>query len=345
MNLCIINAGAQTPNGTDLTMSVATLLANIARIYTFRPIEDSDFNPVSLGLARYLPDDLHLSERFTELFIPALQETVGVVDETECDSASIPVLVGLPKQRPGLDDDMESILASALNGSDIALKKRCLLEFIREDHDSGLIGMSEAERRLSSGEAEVVVVGGVESYIDPRTIEWLEEKRLLKCTSNRFGFIPGEAAVFCLLTTDAFAAKKEWPIKARIRAISSAHETALPGSNIQATGKALTQVLRDVLTALPEEESIAEIFCTLKGLRQEAEEHAYSLPRIGRYLDKPGEFLSVAGYWGDVGTASAPALIAYAMEKAALRNEKGSYNLIFTQSPGGSRSAALLEIP
>lgn len=326
-------------------MSISTVLANIARIFTFRQIEDKHFNPISLGISRYLPDDLPLSKRFTTLMVPALDEAIGPLKKMTPDIDSIPVLIGLPKQRPGLDEDLESIVISEFNRSDTALNSRYTVEFIREDHDSGCLGMREAERRLSSDEADVIVAGGVESYIDPRTIEWLENQKRLKCTSNRYGFIPGEAAAFCLLSTQTFAEKNDLPVKARIRAISTAKETALPGSDTPVTGKALTQVLCDVLTSLPEEKTVAEIFCTLSGLRPEAEEFAYSLYRIGKFLDKPGEYSSVAGYWGDIGAASAPALIGYAVEKTALGYGEGPYNLVFTQSPEGSRSAVLLEIP
>ncbi len=54
MGLCIVNYGMQSPTGTDVSMSIANVLAGIVRVVKFKDIEDMKFNPVPLGVAEYV---------------------------------------------------------------------------------------------------------------------------------------------------------------------------------------------------------------------------------------------------------------------------------------------------
>jgi hypothetical protein len=174
-------------------------------------------------------------------------------------------------------------------------------------------------------------------------VEWLEEQRLLKCSTNRNGFTPGEAACFCLLCSEQTAKQYQLPIKARIIRAAIAREPYLPGSEIPTAGKGITTAIATVLQSLPENAQVAETFCTLKGLRHEVEEFSFSIVKTGQKIQQPGVYTTLISNWGDIGAASAPALICYAAEKKELGFAEAGHHLIFTMSPGGSRSAALIQ--
>ncbi|MBU3916422.1 hypothetical protein KKA14_12880, partial [bacterium] len=217
-------------------------------------------------------------------------------------------------------------------------------EFIREDHSSGMIALEKAREEIQNGDYEFCLVAGVDSFVSEKTIEWLERENQLKCSTNKNGYTPGEAAS-CLLVCDELTANRyELPVKAKILDVVSSEELAFAGSGIPTTGKGLSTAISGVLKSLEEGEKVHETFCTLKGLRREAEEFGYSNMIAGPFLRKPGEYSSLASCWGDVGAASATALICYAIEKNSLGFAEGPNNLIFTISSGKSRSAALIRI-
>ncbi len=73
------------------------------------------------------------------------------------------------------------------------------VNLIVEGHAAGLAAFQAATRRIQNGEIEACLVGGVESYFHPDTMEWLDANRQLVGSVSRSGFIPGEGAGFCLL--------------------------------------------------------------------------------------------------------------------------------------------------
>jgi 3-oxoacyl-[acyl-carrier-protein] synthase-1 len=312
-------------------MSTAAVMGGISRISRCKEFEDRRFEPVSLGRANYLFEGLPNLGRFIELALPAFEESLEPLKKIKPDIGKIPVFVGLPKARPGLARSVDP-------GSPATFE----FSVIREDHDSGLIALHRVWEQMQEGTGEFFLIGGVESYVSEETIAWLEKERLLKCSSNRIGFVPGEAASFCLLCSPKAAEKYKIPVPARIVGCGTSIEMQLPGSERPSTGAAFTGAVRKALAQLPEGETVSEVICTLKGQRHEADEFAYGNLAIGPRLAKPGEYLSLVSRWGDIGAASAPALIGFATIKRKLGFSPPAYTLVFTMSPGGSRSATLI---
>ncbi len=59
-----------------------------------------------------------------------------------------------------------------------------------------------ATEQIQQGAFEACLVGGVDSYFHPDTMEWLDANRQLAGAVSRSGFVPGEGAGFCLLMTE-----------------------------------------------------------------------------------------------------------------------------------------------
>jgi len=333
----------QSPTGTDVFMSIANVMAGIARVSRFKDIEDTKFKPVSLGMAKYLDDCHDNNTRFLKLLQPALEETTRVLDGKSHHPFRITIYLCLPQKRPGLDESLLDSLQNTIKDFEYRSRFNIKTEVIREDHDSGMLALAKVRHEIKRDVCDFCLVAGVDSFVSDETVKWLERANHLKCSTNRNGYTPGEAASCILLCNELIADKYDLPVKARILAEASVEEPAFFGSGVPTTGKGLSTAMNQVLKSLPEGEKVNEIFCTLKGLRHEAEEYGYCNLTSGSYMQKPGEFFSLVDCWGDVGSASATSLICYAVIKNELGFADGPNNLIFTLSPGKSRSAALLK--
>jgi 3-oxoacyl-[acyl-carrier-protein] synthase-1 len=343
LDLCVVNYGLRSPTGTDAAMSIANVLTGICRKMRFSTIEDSNFEPVTLGVAEYLDKTATLSERTFRLLEGAWKEVIETFSQINRKVPVLKLFLGLPASRPGMDSNFLQRLQAKLQHLEILNDINLSTNYIREDHDAGIFALAKASDYLRSGAGEFVLIGGADSCVSQETVDWLEEKQWLKCSTNRKGYTPGEAACFCLLCAEQTAKAYNMPIKTRILTVATEQEPNLPGSEQPTAGRALTGAIASVLEFLPANEQIAETFCTLKGLPHEAEEFALTLSRIGNRFSHPGEFTTFQMNWGDIGAASVPALICYAAEKKALGFADPGHHLIFSLSPGGSRSAALIQ--
>jgi 3-oxoacyl-[acyl-carrier-protein] synthase-1 len=324
-------------------MSIANVMAGIARVGSIEGIEDDRCNPVPMGIAGYLETYYSNRTRITKLLGPSVAEATKLLEVKLAGTLSLQVILCLPKERPGLDEAAVSELESQLREMALRSNFKISISIIREDHSGGLLALEKLVKTLEETEEEFFLISGVDSFIDGDTAKWLERNGELKCSTNPEGYTPGEAAASILLCRERTAATYDLEIKAKLLAIASATERSLPGSEVPTTGIGLSTAIKEVLQHLPEGEQVCGSYCTLKGLRYESEEHAYSNIVAGPSLKKPGEYASLATSWGDVGAASAPALICYASEKQQQGFGEGDYHLIFTLSPGGSRAAALIQ--
>jgi 3-oxoacyl-[acyl-carrier-protein] synthase-1 len=330
--------------GTDLSMSIANVLAGIPRISESENWVDMKFEPLSLGLARYLGDDYETVFRCIELCRSALDDVLSVFKRIDIDHKTVPALIGLPHNRAGLDHTLDLRITAAIADYKCPNGLRIETRIMHEDHSSAMIAFDQALTILDTNQAEFVLVGGIESYIHNDTLRDLEEKKLLKTSYNNSGLIPGEAASFCLLCSDNTAEKYQLKSLALINRFSTHREIHLPGSSEPTTGAAITQAIKDVLDVLPEGEVVNEVFCSLTGSNQEAEEYGYAMMQNGLKIERPAEYSSTYSYWGDVGTAIGPALIGYAIEKHRLGLSTGANHLVLAFSPEGKRSAVLLDL-
>jgi 3-oxoacyl-[acyl-carrier-protein] synthase I len=290
-------------------------------------------------LAEYINQQYSINARFEELLVSALEESLQPLEEKE----KIMLLLALPKDRPGLDFTLPIELKKVVSEVVAQSGKRIEIEMIREDHDSGLIAINRADELIQNEKTDFCLVAGVDSFVHQDTVSWLEDSGKLKCSSNRNGFVPGEAAAGCLICNEKTAIRLNLPVLANILGVASAEEPSFSQKDVPNGGRGLSRAIGQVLEPLSEGERVRETFCTMKGVRHEALEYSFAAMRCGSLLEQPTEYTALTPFWGDIGAASGPALIVYAIEKKSLGFSEAGHNLIFTQSPGGSRSAALVQ--
>jgi 3-oxoacyl-[acyl-carrier-protein] synthase-1 len=299
--------------------------------------------PTIVARASYLSGDAAAIERFIKLALPAAKEALAPLAGLVGNFQTIPVILGLPAERPGIPGGFGSQLAERFQDLEEGSSRISSLEMIPHGHAAGLMALEAGYRKIQNGSFDFCLVGGIDSYLEPETLEWLEEGDQLHSSNNPWGFVPGEAAGFCLLTSCRFAERYNLPVLGRVLAVSTAYEKNLIKTGAVCTGKGLSEVVQKVLPALPAPDArVDQTICDLNGEPYRADEFGFTAARTSERFVAATEFLAPADCWGDVGAASGPLFVSLAAAASLKGYAKGPHTLIWTSSEGGERTAALL---
>jgi 3-oxoacyl-[acyl-carrier-protein] synthase-1 len=282
------------------------------------------------------------ADRFVQLALPAIQESLRPLTGFYNSVFQVEVQIGLPEDRPGFPRDLQLKLSDKvkkLNAESYAINE---IAFIAKGHSAGLMALEAGSRKILDLTSEFCLVGGIESYIDPDTLDWIEENEQLHVPTNAWGFIPGEAASFCLLCSKDTAAKYKLPVKAQLLAVSTTIEENRIKTETVCLGKGLTLAVKNCLQELPEDLQIDYTICDQNGEAYRADEFGFMLARLSERFVDPSDYMSPADCWGDVGAASGPLFINSVIAAAEKGYAKGAYTLLWTSSEGGERSAVII---
>jgi 3-oxoacyl-[acyl-carrier-protein] synthase-1 len=190
------------------------------------------------------------------------------------------------------------------------------------------------------------LTGGVDSYLEAETLEWLDENRQLMSARNRSGFPPGEAAGFCLLGSSDWAGRMGLAPLGRIAAVNIAVEqNTMKGQGI-CIGDGLSSAIASATAGLKlPEQRINTIYCDLNGERYRVEEYTFAALRNYAAFVSVHDTVHPADCWGDVGASSGPLYACLAVASGQRGYAKGPRALLFASSECGYRCAALLELP
>ncbi len=344
MTIHIIKCGTQSPLGTWTSMSAANVRAGMARITKHAEYEDEKCSPVKVAMAGYLAPDIPNQYRFFKLGMAALEEAMVPLKNIDTDFDTVPLLIGMSGERNGMHPGVQPSFCIQIGKTEYDCTIRFDTLFFPFEHASGLVALKEAVKKFENKEAEFCVVGGIESYMNLDTLKWLEENQNLKCSDNKWGFVPGEAAGFCLLAPSETVEKYSLEPLAEVVAVAETREEKQNKKDTVCTGNGLSQAFTQVLGSLPEGSRVHQVFCDMNGQRHRVDEYGYSIMRTSRFFEDPNDIIAPANLWGDLGAASAPLLISLATEAGRKGYAKGPYNLVFTSSLGEQRAALLLKL-
>ena len=341
-SICVVGVGAATSIGMTAPATAAAVRAGIAGFADHPYMIDRIGEPFVVASAPYIDADAVGEDRFIELALPAAREALELFSGLSRTTVPIPSIVGLPESRPGLPAELASTLAAKLpevtaNGCRIAQPTT-----LPNGHSAGLMAIESACRMIRSGETEFCLVGGVDSYMDADTLDWVEDCEQLHNPDNAWGFIPGEAAGFCVLCSDAAATRYELNVLGRLLGVAAAQEENRIKTETVCIGKGLTKAAHDVLQSLASAETlIDDTICDLNGEAYRADEFGFMLARTAERFVDSSEFTTPADCWGDVGAASGPLFVLLAGAAAMKGYANGPLTLVWTSSEGGERAAAL----
>ncbi|HVY49447.1 MAG TPA: beta-ketoacyl synthase N-terminal-like domain-containing protein [Minicystis sp.] len=332
----VVGAGARTALGRSLPASAAAVRAGIGRAVPHPYLVDRRRGSLVAAMAEWLPQRFAGAARFVALAKNAAKEALAGLERAGDAAASIDVLVGLPHARPGRPDDLDDAIARALRGPRVAR-----VTTFAEGHAAALNAIEQACAKIRRGEAEVCLAGGVDSYLEPETMDFLEDTARLKNPDRPWGFVPGEAAAFCVLASPRWLEAHGVVAPLSVLGAASAHEPAPLHGDAVCTGSGLTAAFDGALAPLADRRArVTRLVGDLNGEPYRVDELGFALARIGDALARPGAVLAPAACWGDVGAASG-ALFAGLAFQAALRAETAATTLAWASSENGRRAAAL----
>lgn len=340
-DVCVCGIGARTPLGFNAPSSAAAVRGAISAIAAHPFFVDRVGQPMCVARDTGLALDLRLTRRIEHLLTSALEEATTETIRS-FGYARTQCWIGLPEPRIGVSQ-FGPVAASVVSKA-LALSPSAI-HTIERGHASGLIAIQMAAQKISSGEAEIGVVGAVDSYHDPDTLEWLDGAGLLMSSANRNGFPPGEAAGACVLSSTATAKRLGLPILARVTSASTSIEAQSIRSSGVCIGEGLSAAISNAVSAhaLPAEK-IAATYCDLNGERYRSEEFTYTILRVQDFFVSAHDYLCPADCWGDVGAASGPLFASLAIEARRREYAKGRFSLLWAGSESGYRSALVLAL-
>ncbi len=153
----------------------------------------------------------------------------------------LPLIMAVPE--PGRPDDDERFGSDFIHA--LATRSRVPIDengcvVIRAGHAGGALALQKAVALL--GRHEQVLIGGVDSYHHPQVLAWLDEACRLHALDAEDGFVPGEAAAFCLLGRAEKRGRR-----ASVTHVASALDPSANGTEPD-TAKAMTALLHQLPT-------------------------------------------------------------------------------------------------
>ena len=217
----IVAVGARTPLGLNADSSIAAVRAGISEVSEHPFILDQKAEPVRLALDFELDPGLMGVERFIAMASTALEEACLKLTSVWEDNPKVSVFLGLPEERPGWTKEHCQAVKNGLHRLSMPVEFKPL-ELFPYGHASGLIALGAACKQIRTGQEELCIVAGVDSYLDLKTLEWLDENKQLATSYHRGAFFPGEGAGAIVVASDTFLRHFRMESLAVIREVGTA---------------------------------------------------------------------------------------------------------------------------
>jgi 3-oxoacyl-[acyl-carrier-protein] synthase I len=339
----IVAMGACTPVGRDAWSSAAAVRAGISGFAQHPYMIDTAGEPMRVAMAPWLDIALSGADRLEALLFPAIDQALEPITAQLGSQLKMALALGLPSARPGLPEDIQQQMLSRV-------KKRYGQLFngaasFCAGHAAGLIALQAATTKLAQGDLQACIVAGVDSYIEPLTLEWLESCDQLHSAgplNNAWGFIPGEAGSAMLLMRESVAKATGLAPLAVVLATGTAMEPKRIKTETICIGDGLTQAFSAALAALPNGATVSDIYCDMNGEPYRADEFGFTALRTKDAFDSPSNFTAPADCWGDVAAAGGPLHLTLATIAAIKGYHRGQIAFVWASAEQGERAGALI---
>lgn len=341
--LYLISTGARTPLGLHSAAAAAAVRAAISSCAEHPFMIDQAGDPMAASMDALLEPDTPCKQRMMAMAQTALQEACLPLAENQAIT-ELPLLFGLPEPRPGFnEEDAKWIGYQLSHNTELPVNISHHRAFM-SGHSAALSVLDQARNEMAQGDYQACLIGGVESYFHPDTMEWLDKNRQLHGSVSRSGFVPGEGAGFCLIMTPSAAQQAGLKPLALITQTATAWETKLIKTQDINLGEGLTQSVRNTVAHLnPQQQRVNSIYCDINGERYRGEEWGFTCLKLAQYFDDPTGYWSPADCWGDMGAASGALFMTLATQAAQRGYAAGAQSLLWAGSENGLRASALLE--
>jgi 3-oxoacyl-[acyl-carrier-protein] synthase-1 len=339
----VVALAARTAVGLLPETTAAAVRAGICRVKEHPRLVDGRGEPLRAAYDARLDEDVPCSERMVAMAEHCLAQLVTRVPMHP--SVSLPLLLALPESRPGFTAANEQALEQRLVRARAGLRLHSVRTVAR-GHAGGLEALHVAAQLVSTTDHQACVVGGVESWLEPRTLAWLSSRRRLATAGSRSAFFPGEGACFALVLGHAARRSLGLPSLGTIRSSGVATERCSLVSGLDNLGLGLTAAIRDACAGLGGTGGLVdEVYCDLNGESYRAQEWGLAILRTHQWIRDPAGHVAPADCWGDLGAATGTALAMLPVAAWQRGYARGPLALLFAGSDSGRRAAVVLERP
>jgi 3-oxoacyl-[acyl-carrier-protein] synthase-1 len=342
--LAIVGLGASTPIGRNVWTSAAAARAGICGFSEHPFMIDTAGEPMRVARAPWLDTDVQGAERYTALLLPAIREALAPALNVLVATQVKPGLaIALPANRPGGPQALGESVTRACAGAFPGLFGDTRVFAV--GHAAGHLALDAAIESVAGGGQPAWIVAGVESYLAPETLEWVEACDQLHGggpLNNAWGFVPGEAAGAMLVCDPALARAARLESLGEIIAVGIGSEKNLIKTESVCIGEGLTEAFRGALSALATGDVVHNVFCDLNGETYRADEYGFAALRTGERFRAATDFVAPADCWGDIGAAGVPLHAALAVICQRKRYGKGPLSMVWASSESGERGAAVI---
>lgn len=357
--LAVTALGMVTSVGVGAAPACAAIRAGLTRprplaYFSLVDPKSGEPSPLIAHPIRGFSDGFQLVGRWLRLAHAAIRELFdapGASAERPLATAIVAALPLCDAARFGIEEDDsvdESLLDAAflaplceLSRLPISAQHRVV---VCEGHAAAASALSRASALLQTGSLEQVIVVGVDSYLDPGTLEWLHSANRLHGSGQPEGLVPGEAAAALLVTSPR---RRSTGDKRPLAFIPSAFTMCAKRSALDAEtlgvewSRACTELL-----AHPRAAGAADLIVDLNGERWRSDAFGNALPRMARQLlgspfENPNVSMPAASI-GDVGASTGCIHACLAVRSFARRYSHGPATIIVSQSDDRRVGAILM---
>ena len=341
--LYIAATGMITPVGFNTQMTVAAVNAGVSAYQespffarNYKKIRAA-FIPESAFSAVELESDKTLAKQARyQRMLGIAQAAINEVFVQYSGEEPVPLFLGGPEsltaQQVAIDTDFIRHLKES-SGVNIDVSRSRLFATGRT---SIIEALALAFTYMEQTAANYVLVGGVDSFIDPNVLATLEMEGRLLFSGNTDGFAPSEGAAFILLSRNQVALANSENKSVQVSHPGFAKEQGHRYSDHPYRGDGLATAAKNALT-LVNSKQVQTLFSSMNGESFSSKELGVSLLRNGAKLHENLNIEHPADCIGDTGAAVAAILIILAA------NKKNQLSLVCSSADQASRAAIVVQ--
>lgn len=344
----ITAVGMVTPVGHTATESCASINAGLSRVaesFEFRVPDEKDHQvTVNCAAVTGVTDGYRRFLRHHRLAVRAFVEAIGKarLDDQALRAVGVYLCICEPDRvqiDSRIQDQLVRRISQAIDVPDLTART----QVFPLGHAGVFRALEVAIRDLTIGKIRYAIVGGVDTYLDEATLDWLADINRLKNGRTVIGLIPGEGAAFVVLESRSGAEARGATALARVDAVATAMENNGIYADAPCRGDGLTDSLKRTLAAMPDGGvDTAVVLCDLNGERYRAAEWGMTMFRALGSVRRAPAVWHPAASTGDTGAAAGAINLAFGAVAVARGYARPEQVLVWGSSDDGLRGSAYL---
>lgn len=339
----IVAMGARTPLGNDAWSTAAAVRAGISAFSQHPYMIDTAGQPMRVSMSPSIDPALQGVQRLEALLYPAIEQALRPLSTGGHPAPRMALALAVSSPRAGVSAQWPQQLLQGIQQRHARQFQAAAV--FAAGHASALLGVNAACAKLRQGELDACLVAGVDSHLEPETLEALEADDQLHGAgplNNAWGFIPGEAGAAILLMRESVARERGLVPLATVLGTGVASEPKRIKTETVCLGEGLTLACGQALTALPAGYRVSDIYCDMNGEPYRADEYGFTALRLKEHFESASDFVAPADCWGDLAAAGGVLHLILACAANTKRYARGPLAFVWASSEGGERAAVLM---